>query len=249
MYNLFEVSEKIDMNAFDSVFSDDVKKVIATIRKYSFDIRVVGGAVRDFIRGIAPRDVDFATNAEPAELIFIFDLEGIAYDADGIQHGTIKAVFGDDKIDVTSINYKLRLESNKILIDRNTSWEVDAKSRDLTINSLSVDMDGVLYDYTNGISDIKNQIVRFCPNPIPKIIQDPNNILRWYKAIGMFDNPTWPIKDKNIVQKYLPLLLNIKNDKKTKYELAGFLSIKNSRKLFKLMCTMGADRYLDLSCS
>ena len=249
MYNLFEVNTQINFDQFSKIFTPNIMKVVKVVRKYNFDIRIVGGAVRDFIRGIVPRDVDFATNAEPAELIFIFDIEGIQYDADGIKHGTIKAVFGDDKIDVTSITYKLKLDNSHIFIDRNTSWETDALNRDLTINALSVDLNGVLYDYVNGVNDVKNQIVRFCPNPVQKIIHDPNNILRWYKAIGLFENPKWPAKDKEIIQKHIPLLKNIKDEKKTKYELAGFLTMKNSKKIFKLMCKMGASKYLNLSCS
>jgi tRNA nucleotidyltransferase/poly(A) polymerase len=249
MTNLFEIAVNVDFSDFEKVFTPDVKKIIEVVRKYNFDIRVVGGAVRDFINGRKPRDIDFATNAEPAELIFIFDIEGIEYDADGIEHGTIKAVFGEDKVDITSITYKMHVDNSHVAIDRNTSWEVDAKNRDLTMNSLSVDLNGTLYDYTNGIGDINNQIVRFCPNPSKKIAHDPNNILRWYKAIGYFDNPTWPKKDRAIVEKYLPLLGQIKDDKKTKYELAGFLSLKNSKKVFQLMCEMGASKYLNLSCS
>lgn len=249
MQSLFEITTSINFDQFSKIFTPEIKKVIDIVRKYNFDIRVVGGAVRDFIRGIPPRDVDFATNAEPAELIFIFDIEGIQYDAEGIEHGTVKAVFGENKVDVTSITYKLRIENNHVIVDRNTSWQHDANRRDLTINSLSIDLNGYLYDYTGGISDIQNEIVRFCPNPVSKITSDPNNILRWYKAIGLFDKPTWPKKDRDIIQKHLPLLRNIKDDKKTKYELAGFLSMKNSKKVFKLMCEMGADKYLDLSCS
>ena len=91
------------MEQFEKLFDDDVKSVANAVRKYGFDLRVVGGAVRDFLLGKKPRDIDFATNADPAELILIFDLEGIAYDAKGISHGTVKAVFGDEKVDVTSI--------------------------------------------------------------------------------------------------------------------------------------------------
>jgi tRNA nucleotidyltransferase/poly(A) polymerase len=249
MYNLFEINQQIDFDKFTASWPAEAKTVAEVLRKYNFELRIVGGAVRDFVRNVTPRDIDFATNAEPAELIFIFDIEKIEYDNEGIQHGTIKAVFGDNKIDVTSITYKLKVENNHVKIDRNTSWEIDAKSRDLTINSLSIDFGGTLYDYTNGIDDIKNQLIKFCPNPIPKIKQDPNQLLRWYKAIGLFEHPRWLKKDKKLVQKFLPLLKNIKDEKRTKLELAGFLGMPSSKLVLSLMCKMGADKYLDLNCS
>jgi tRNA nucleotidyltransferase/poly(A) polymerase len=249
MQSLFEVNTQINFEEFSKSWPKEARTVADVLKKYNFDLRIVGGAVRDFVRNVTPRDIDFATNAEPAELIFIFDIEKIEYDADGIQHGTIKAVFGDNKVDVTSIVYKMKIQNDHVKIDRNTSWKIDAENRDLTVNALSVDFDGTLYDYVGGIDDIKNQVVRFCPNPIPKIKRDPNQLLRWYKAIGLFENPKWPKKDRDLVQKYLPLLRNIKDEKRTKLELAGFLSMKNSRLVLSLMCKMGADKYLDLNCS
>ncbi len=211
--SLFEIEGSVDMTEFSKVFTPDIKKVIATVRKYGFDIRVVGGAVRDFLRGKAPRDVDFATDAEPAELIFIFDLEGIGHDDAGIGHGTIKAVFGNNKIDVTSISYKLRLKDGKVTIRRPDSWLEDSVGRDITINSMSVDMDGTLYDYQNGRVDLKNQTVRFCPNPQEKIDEDLSNILRWFKAIAMFDEPKWILSDRKLIEKNAPKVASIKDKK------------------------------------
>jgi tRNA nucleotidyltransferase/poly(A) polymerase len=108
----------IDQSRFEQVFTPDVRKVADVLRKYGFDVRVVGGAVRDFIMGETPRDIDFATNADPSELIYIFNLENIEHDDWGINHGTVKAVFPDEIVDVTSIAYKLELKDGKMRIIR-----------------------------------------------------------------------------------------------------------------------------------
>ena len=81
--NIFEddIVTPINLEDFEKIFTPEIRQVVSAIRKYGFDIRVVGGAVRDFLLGKGPRDVDFATDADPAELIFVFDLEGIQYDA------------------------------------------------------------------------------------------------------------------------------------------------------------------------
>ena len=44
----------IDANEFAKVFTPEIKQVIKVIREYGFDLRVVGGAVRDFLRGQSP---------------------------------------------------------------------------------------------------------------------------------------------------------------------------------------------------
>ena len=246
---LFEIEKAIDYEQFSQVFTPEIKKVISIIRLYGFDIRVVGGAVRDFVLGKKPRDVDFATDAEPAELIFMFDMEGIAYDTSGIQHGTVKAVFGDNKIDVTSITWRLKQRGNSLDISRPKGWEADSARRDLTINSMSVDMDGQLHDYQNGLKDIANQTVRFCPNPEEKIKQDPNIIVRWFKALSYFSNPIWPEKDEQVILRNIKLLTKIKNDYRTMMELAELLKAPNKTEIFKLMCTMKASDYLGITCS
>ena len=248
-HKLLELEQQINMQEFSAIFSADVRKIINILQKYNFSLRVVGGAVRDFLQGKTPRDVDFATDAEPAELIFIFDLEGITYDAGGIKHGTIKAVFGENKIDITSITYKLRNENNHIKIERNQSWEVDSLSRDVTINSMSVDMNGILYDYQNGIEDLKNNLVKFCPNIQDKINQDPMYILRWIKAIAQLPQPKWLRTDKEIVQANAYKVAAIKDDKKTQLLLASLLTSQNKIKVFTLMCQTGIAPALNLTCN
>jgi len=174
----------IDEKKFEQLFTPEVHSVADVLRKYGFDARVVGGAVRDFIRGHNPRDIDFATDADPSELIYMFNMEDIPHDDKGIGHGTVKAVFGDGKVDVTSIAYKLELKDGKIRAVTGQDWEQDAQDRDLTINSMSIDKDGVLYDYTGGLDDLRNQRVVMLPHTHDKITDDPHLIMRWFKALG-----------------------------------------------------------------
>lgn len=248
MINLFEIENSIDMEKFSEVFTPDVKKVIEIIRKYGFDLRVVGGAVRDFVLGKIPRDIDFATDADPAELIFIFDLEGVQYDAWGIKHGTIKAVFGDNKIDVTSISYKLKLKNNHISIIRTHSWQEDSRHRDLTVNSMSVDMDGNLYDYQGGLEDIKDKRIKFCPGVEEKIEQDPYIILRWFKAFTFFDKPVWLKRDQKTVEENADKVKTVKDEDRTKLFLSGLLTSPNGKKIIAKMCNLGVAQNLDINC-
>ena len=247
--SLFEIDANLNMEEFEKIFTNDVKQVITVLRKYGFDIRIVGGAVRDFIKGVEPRDIDFATDAEPAELIFIFDIEGIKYDAIGIAHGTIKAVFGENKIDITSIHYRLELENNKVEITRLKNWEEDSARRDITINSMSVDMTGKLYDYQGGYEDLKNQLVKFCPNPIPKIEQDPYTVLRWFKALSIFENPKWIKSDRLIIENYANKVESVLKEKRTKYLFDSLKKLPTWKRINKLMCETGVAQVCNISCN
>jgi len=243
-----ETTLQIDQAEFEKLFTPEIKKVIETVRQYGFDIRVVGGAVRDFIIGKTPRDIDFATDADPSELIYIYQLEGIDYDAKGIGHGTVKAKFGDETIDVTSISYKIGMNGKDVYVKRGMNWEKDAESRDLTINSMSLDFNGVIHDYVDGIPDLKKQIIRFNPGIADQFDQDPHLIMRWFKTLSVFDKPVWFKDDFKKITDSMPMLSRIKGENKTERELTAIMRGKNARTVLKMMCKMGANKYLDLTC-
>ncbi len=245
-----EQEQTLDINKddFEKVFTPNIRRVIHAVRQYGFDIRVVGGAVRDFIRGKPPRDVDFATDADPSELIYIFQLEGIDFDAKGIGHGTVKAKFGDDKIDVTSISYKINRDNKNLSVKRGMGWEEDALERDLTINSLSLDLNGRIHDYVDGLKDLNGEVVRFNENIHSQFDKDPHLIMRWFKALGMFENPRWVKKDWELIRMHLPLLAKIRNEEKTEREITSIMRGYNARMVLQLMCKTGAGKYLDLTC-
>lgn len=245
---LTELKRKINMSIFKKMFTPEIKKVIKVITKYGFEVRIVGGAVRDFMLGKEPRDIDLATNADPAEIIYIFDKENIEYDASGIVHGTVKAVFGKIKVDLSSIVYKLRQDKTGITIERISSWEQDSKKRDITINSMSVDLDGNLHDYQDALKDIDKQLVRFCPNIEDRIKQSPVHLLRWIKAIAHLSNPQWLKTDKEIVKNNAFRLKEIKDDKKVQLLLAELLKSQHKEKIFKMMCDLKIAQNLDLIC-
>lgn len=242
------VNLNINTSEFEKVFTPNVTKVSEILRKYGFDVRVVGGAVRDFLQGKSPRDIDFATDADPSELIYIFQLEGLQHDDRGIGHGTIKAVFGDDKIDVTSIAYKLELVDGKVRMITGQDWEQDAQHRDLTINSMSIDQEGTVYDYVGGLADLQAQIVRMNPITKTRLSDDPHLIMRWFKAVGQFKNPKFNKSDYQLIKESIPLLTNIRGEEKTDREMASILTSNNGQKVIRIMCNLGAEKYLGINC-
>ena len=243
-----ETTLQIDQAEFEKLFTPEIKKVIEIVRQYGFDIRVVGGAVRDFILGKTPRDIDFATDADPSELIYIYQLEGIDYDAKGIGHGTVKAKFGDETIDVTSISYKIGMNGKDVYVKRGMNWEKDAESRDLTINSMSLDSNGIIHDYVDGIADLKKQIIRFNPGIADQFEDDPHLIMRWFKTLSIFDKPVWFKNDFEKIKDSMSFLSRIKSENKTERELTAIMRGKNARTVLKMMCKMGSNKYLDLTC-
>ena len=55
------------------IISPDVKTLGELFSRNGFEIRVVGGAVRDVALGKSPKDIDLATDATPQEMQKMFD--------------------------------------------------------------------------------------------------------------------------------------------------------------------------------
>lgn len=158
--------------------------------KHNYEIRIVGGAVRDLLMEKIPTDLDIATAATPTEMLDIFSAENIR--TFGLttakKHGTIMArIDGDNFACSTLRHYKILNETEKE-IKFIRDWEQDANRRDLTINAMFLGLDGTLYDYFNGVQHLKERRVKFVEKADDRIIEDPFRIIRYFRFFGMLTN-------------------------------------------------------------
>lgn len=87
---------KLDSPEFKSLFTPELKQLVALFEKNNYEIRIAGGAVRDLLMGKELHDVDFATTATPEEMKEMFELAGIRMiNSKGEGHGTITARIND----------------------------------------------------------------------------------------------------------------------------------------------------------
>lgn len=52
---------------FMSIFTPQLTLFAEVFNKYNYELRIAGGAVRDLISGLKPKDLDFATSATPSK--------------------------------------------------------------------------------------------------------------------------------------------------------------------------------------
>lgn len=140
---------------------------------------LVGGAVRDFVTGEAPKDFDLATDATPDEMKSILkdyriNLQGekfgviVVYGLDGLPEGVEIATFREDITPGRKPDVKL-----------GATIEDDVKRRDLTFNGLFYDLDEKeIIDLVGGVEDLNNKKIRMIGNPDERIKEDPLRILR-----------------------------------------------------------------------
>lgn len=174
---------KLESPEFKSIFTDELKVLAELFKKYDYDIRVAGGAVRDLLMNLEPKDLDFATTATPSEMKKIFEAESIRMiNANGEKHGTITARVNDkENFEVTTLRIDVVTNGRHAEVQFTTDWMLDALRRDLTINSMFLDLDGNVYDYFYGYDDLKKRRVAFVGNAATRIQEDYLRILRYFR--------------------------------------------------------------------
>ncbi len=198
------MTQKIPKQVVDALFTENLEQLFEAFKKYGFEVRIVGGAVRDLLMKGQARDIDLATESTPDETMYILDKEFKNLDVLkgwGIQHGTIVVGFTTDEdemeeYEISSLDFSIKVEDNKIVISQQPDWEADAKRRDFTINAMSIDREGIVHDYLDGVNDLKNQRIKFIGDYKQRILDDPKMILRFFKLIAKFPEPEF---DKGVI--------------------------------------------------
>jgi tRNA nucleotidyltransferase/poly(A) polymerase len=187
-----DISPKIRALALNA----NVQSIFTVFDKYGFDLRIVGGAVRDILLDEKPRDIDFATTAAPTDVIYVLnELVKGNYNsvvAKGIMHGTVNIIYSEREVyEITSVAFSITEKEGTLETVRGSSWKDDAMSRDFTINSLQMTRDGLVYDHLGGLRDLKYQYIRFVKNYQEQIKNNHLIFYRFLKLISKFPSPKY----------------------------------------------------------
>ncbi|KAJ9601542.1 hypothetical protein L9F63_000285 [Diploptera punctata] len=68
---------KLDSPEFKALFTPELVSLVSLFKEYGHELRIAGGAVRDLLMKIEPKDLDFATTATPDQMKEMFNAEGI----------------------------------------------------------------------------------------------------------------------------------------------------------------------------
>jgi poly(A) polymerase len=191
----------IDRDLIDSRAIETVE----TLQDAGFESYIVGGAVRDLLLGLHPKDFDIATAATPEEVKRLFRRAFII----GRRFRIVHVIFGGgrdhevfevstfranvDVADATKVkgnerSQKTALDGIKHAVDssgrvlRDNVWgdiASDAARRDFTVNAMYYDPSSeVLVDYHGGMADAKKRVIRMIGEPAARYREDPVRIIR-----------------------------------------------------------------------
>lgn len=145
------------------------------------EARLVGGSVRDAIAGVPNADLDLATPRVPAEVIATLRAAGITVVPTGLAHGTVTAVVDGRPVEITTLRRDVSTDGRHATIAFTTDWRADAARRDFTINAMSMDAEGHVWDWFGGRDDLAQGVVRFVGDPATRLAEDYLRALRFFR--------------------------------------------------------------------
>ena len=219
----FEIDfKKIDI----SLISVHAIKTIQVLEENGFEAYLVGGAVRDLLFGIKPKDFDVVTNATPDQIHHLFKRSRLI----GRRFKLVHVIYGREVIDVStyrSQQKEIPQADGSIVKDDNHygTIEEDAVRRDFTINAMFYSPSNhKLVDFHDGLEDLNRGIIRIIGNAEKRYQEDPIRILRAFRVcakLNMALNET----SRAPIKKLVPLLHDIPHsrlfDEVIKFFLTG----------------------------
>ena len=163
------------------LLSPNAIRLTQTLQEAGFQAFVVGGAVRDLLLGVKPKDFDIATDATPEQVKKLFRRAFII----GRRFQIVHVMFGQELLEVTTFRGKgsdnaPKDEHGRVLRDNSFGPQhEDAERRDFTINAMYYDpATQTVLDYHGGIADIREKTLRIIGVPEARYREDPVRMLR-----------------------------------------------------------------------
>jgi poly(A) polymerase len=164
-----------------TAISHGALKVCDVLRDAGFAAYVVGGAVRDLLLDIAPKDFDIVTDARPEQVKPLFRRALLI----GRRFRLVHVMIGGETVETSTYrsadaDTTEKDEHGRVLRDNVFgTQEEDARRRDFTINALYFDPGTEeIVDFHGGLADLRKRVLRMIGDPETRFREDPVRMLR-----------------------------------------------------------------------
>jgi poly(A) polymerase len=172
----------------DWLCAPDSRRVLRALMAGGRPARFVGGCVRDGLLGLvqAGRDLDLATPEPPEQVVALLENAGLKTIPTGLAHGTVTAVTDARRFEITTLRRDVATDGRHATVAFTDNFHADAARRDFTINAMSCDQEGRLFDYFGGRADLAAGTIRFVGPAAQRIAEDYLRILRFFRFLAHY---------------------------------------------------------------
>ena len=188
--------------------------------------RYVGGCVRKIYNSENVDDIDISTNLKPDEVCDALEKKKIKYYKTGYEHGTITAIINKINFEITSLREDISTDGRRAVVRFTTDWYKDAERRDFTINAIYADLNGNIFDPTNGKKDLEDGRVRFIGNAEERVKEDYLRIVRYIRFFISYSKHEHDKEIKRILKKNIKGITTLSNERLLD-ELRKIIKIEN----------------------
>lgn len=169
---------------FDIPFG--ARHILRTLNDAGYEAYLVGGSVRDLIRGVVPHDWDICTSAHPEETEACF--AGHKIIKTGLKHGTITVLEKGEPYEITTYRTEGPYSDSRRpdYVEFVSSLEADLARRDFTMNAIALGLDGSLQDPFGGEADIEADRIRCVGEPAQRFQEDGLRVMRALRFGAVF---------------------------------------------------------------
>lgn len=182
----------------------EIEKIVFTLKENGFEAFIVGGCVRDLLRGEKPKDWDITTNAKPEQIMKIFPK---SFYENKFFTVTVLTQAKDEtlrEVEVTTFRKEAKYSDKRHpdFVEFAKTLDEDLKRRDFTINAIAIDLrkkekgfEVFLIDPFKGKEDIEKKIIKCVGDPKKRFSEDALRMLRAVRfAVTLGEG--WRIEEK-----------------------------------------------------
>ncbi len=165
---------------------DGAQHILQTLDSAGFEAYLVGGCVRDLLRGVPPHDWDICTSAHPEETERCFAGQRII--ETGLKHGTVTVLMEGEPCEITTYRTEGPYSDSRRpdYVRFVPDLTEDLARRDFTMNAIAMDLQGNLRDPFGGGLDIKAGLIRCVGEPDQRFQEDGLRVMRALRFAAVF---------------------------------------------------------------
>ena len=165
---------------------DGARHILQTLNGAGHEAYLVGGCVRDLLRGVEPQDWDICTSARPEETERCFAGRRIV--ETGLKHGTVTVLVEGEPYEITTYRTEGPYSDSRRpdYVRFVPDLEEDLARRDFTMNAIAMNLEADLRDPFGGAKDISSGLIRCVGEPDRRFQEDGLRVMRALRFAAVF---------------------------------------------------------------